>query len=417
MAADDAVPPAPSRLPNRAVTGLARLAPWLVSGLLMAGYAAVLARHFAPAISTPDANGYWAQGSLLATTGRTWFVPQSDVQYVGMHWLVAPDGRYFSRYPPGLAVPIALVYRLFGPSATVLINPVLALAALLGMFLLTRRLVGPWWGALSIVLLVGSPDFVRHSLQNDSHMAVTALLIWGMWLLLRWHQDSRWTDMLLAGIVLGAIPTVRYPEALYALGVGAMLVVSLWRQPQRWPQAAIGLAGALVPVLPLMVRNHLAFGAFWRTAYSLTHEQTGFSREYFRAHAVDYLQALNADGVGLFFGLGLAGMALLWFRRDLRPWAAFLSFAVVPITLVYMAYYWVPGGFGHEPAAMRFVLPTFACYYLAGIWLLSSLCQSLARGAGIATAVLLGGCHLVWGALGSATEWRGSPTRSRRSRC
>ncbi len=417
MAADDDVPPAPSRLPNHAVTGLARLAPWLVSGLLMAGYAAVLARHFAPAISTPDANGYWAQGSLLTTTGRTWFVPQSDVQYVGMHWLVTPDGRYFSRYPPGLAVPIALVYRLFGPSATVLINPALALAALLGMFLLTRRLVGPWWGALSIVLLGGSPDFVRHSLQNDSHMAVTALLIWGMWLLLRWHQDSRWTDIFLAGIVLGAIPTVRYPEALYALGVGAMLVVSLWRQPRRWPQAAIGLAGALVPVVPLLVRNQLAFGALWRTAYSLTHEQTGFSREYFRAHAVDYLQALNADGVGLFFGLGLAGMALLWFRRDLRPWAAFLSFAVVPTTLST----WPTTGF---PGASAMSLPRCAlsCRRSPATTLPGSGCwATCARPWSAGPASRLRCCwgRVIWPGVGSAVprSWRGSPTRGRRSRC
>jgi len=383
---------------------LARLLPWALAGLLLFGYALLLAHFFAPAISTPDANGYWAQGSLLALTGRTWFVPQSDVQYIGMHWLVTPAGRYYSRYPPGLAVPIALVYRLAGPAATVLINPVLALLALLAMFLLTRHLLGPWWGVLGLALLAASPTFVQHSLQNDSHMAVTALLLWGLWLLLRWERNQRRLDLFLAGVVLGAIPTVRYPEALYALGVGGLLAVCLWRRPQAWPHALIGLAGALVPTLPLLLRNQLAFGAFWRTAYSLTREQTGFSWRYFQAHATDYVQGLNADGVGLFFGLGLAGMALLWCRRDLRPCAALLSFAVAPITLLYMAYYWVPGGFGHEPAAMRFVLPTFACYYLAGLWLLDTVGTARSRAATATAAVLLAACHLVWGGFDIATQ-------------
>jgi 4-amino-4-deoxy-L-arabinose transferase-like glycosyltransferase len=283
-------------------------------------YGLFLAHHFAPAISSPDANGYWAQGSLLAATGRTWFVPESDVQYVGMHWLVTEDGRYFSRYPPGLAVPIALLYKLFGYRATVLVNPLFSVFGLVGMFLLARQVAGAWWATLAVVALAVTPDYVRHALQDDSHMAVTALLLWGLWFLWRWHRTGRWPDILGAGLVMGAIPTVRYPEALYACGVGSLLLVHIWRQPRRWWHAGIGLAGALVPLLPLLVRNQLAFGAFWRTAYSLTHEQTGFAWDYFRAHGVSYVRALNAEGVGLFFGLGLVGIGLLCCRREERPW-------------------------------------------------------------------------------------------------
>src|SRR5690349_14348454 len=55
---------------------------------VLAGYALLLWAYWAPAIVHPDANGYWAQGSLLMTTGRTWFRPESNAQYIGMHWLV-----------------------------------------------------------------------------------------------------------------------------------------------------------------------------------------------------------------------------------------------------------------------------------------------------------------------------------------
>lgn len=399
-------PPTSSAVSGQSGGGarLWRLAPWLALGLVLGGYGFLLGYHFAPAISTPDANGYWAQGSLLATTGRTWFVPESDVQYIGMHWLVTEDGRYFSRYPPGLAVPIAMAYKAFGYAATVLINPVLSLLGLLGLYLLARRLAGAWWGVLAAVALAVTPDYVRHSLQNDSHMAVTVLLIWGLWLLLRWHQGGRWGDLLAAGLVLGAIPTVRYPEALYALGVGGLLLLHVWRVPGRRWHALVGLAGALVPLVPLMVRNQLSFGAFWRTAYSLTNEQTGFGWDYFQTHAVAYVRALNADGVGLFFGLGLVGMALLCARRQDRPWGVCLVLMVVPVTLLYMAYYWAPGRLGGEAAAMRFVLPTFACYYLAGVWALRLLAEAAPGRTALAVGLVAGAVQVMWGGFTIADE-------------
>src|SRR3954469_6955437 len=82
-----------------------RPVPWGALALLalLIAYAALLAGGFATAISQPDDNGYFAQGSLLATSGRTWFSTESDAQYVGMHWLLTPSGTYISRYPPGLA--------------------------------------------------------------------------------------------------------------------------------------------------------------------------------------------------------------------------------------------------------------------------------------------------------------------------
>src|SRR5438477_11034286 len=54
------------------------LLPWLALLVVLALYGWFLLHHFAPAISEPDDNGYFAQGTLLAQSGRTWFVPVSD---------------------------------------------------------------------------------------------------------------------------------------------------------------------------------------------------------------------------------------------------------------------------------------------------------------------------------------------------
>ncbi len=133
---------APSASGGRA-RALVRFLPPACLVLILILHFLFLLSQFAPAIATPDANGYWAQGSLLFTSGRTSFELEADTQYVGMHWLITDSGRYFSRYPPGLAVVAGLMYGLFGAKASVLVNPVLAMLSLVGLYLLSRRFVGP----------------------------------------------------------------------------------------------------------------------------------------------------------------------------------------------------------------------------------------------------------------------------------
>src|SRR5437762_1864751 len=134
---------------------------------------------YARAISQPDDNGYFAQGSLLATTGRTWFVPQSDAQYAGMHWLLTPRGDYVSRYPPGLAVIVAAVYLIGGSGAATLVNPALSLCALIGLCAVARGLkLSGAWAVACVIALASNPVFVTHALSGDSHMGVTCCVTW-----------------------------------------------------------------------------------------------------------------------------------------------------------------------------------------------------------------------------------------------
>ncbi|MCK5805236.1 MAG: hypothetical protein KAI66_20565, partial [Lentisphaeria bacterium] len=51
---------------------------WSVPAAVLLVYIVFVAFHFHSAIVAPDANGYWAQGSLLACHGRTWFEPESS---------------------------------------------------------------------------------------------------------------------------------------------------------------------------------------------------------------------------------------------------------------------------------------------------------------------------------------------------
>jgi hypothetical protein len=361
-------------------------------------YAAFLYSQFTPAISEPDDNGYFAQGSLLAQTGKTWFRPESDAQYLGMHWLLEPDGRYVCRYPPGLAVVIGAVYALGGWQGCLWVNPALALLALAGFFLLAWRLMPAWWGLAGVIVLAANPTFTHHALTGDAHMGVACALAWGVYLLVRWGAEGRLWQAFAAGLVLGCIPTIRYADAIMGAGA-ALYLLWHWRRFPRigWHYLA-AVTGACLPIFPLLVHNQRLFGAFWRTGYSLTHEGTGFGWSYFQEHAVSYLRQLSGNGIGLFFALGFVGMLCMLSRRNkpgMRGMGLMLLVMAFSMLLVYMAYYWAPQM--NAAMTLRFLLPTYLAYVLAGCWLLGEVSAAMSSGAQTALGAVVVVFQLLWG--------------------
>lgn len=381
--------PAPRPPAAPSADGASRWA-WLGLVVVLGAFAIFLKVNFVPAILEPDDNGYFAQGSLIARTGRSWFVAESDIQYIGMHWLLTPSETYISRYPPGMAMVIAAVFALFGYQASVLVNPVMALLALLGTFTVARRLTSPWWAVACAALLAVNPTFTTHALTGDSHMFLTAVLVWGVALLLRWHDTGKPRDVFLAGLVLGCVPTVRYPDSVVALGVVAFLLASYRRFPRIQRHYGAALLGAAIPIVALLVRNHLVLGAFWRTGYSLTHEQSGFSPAFFTDHFGIYLRNLSGDGLRVIFGLGLIGAVWMVSDRRVRATGLLLLVSTTSMLLLYMAYYWAGGMVG----TMRFMLPTFPLYLVAAIWTLRAATTQAPLAVRISAPLLLLGLQV-----------------------
>jgi len=355
-----------------------------------------LLHYFAPAISTPDANGYWAQGSLLFTTGRTYFVPESDVQYINIHWFKTESGRYYSQYPPGMAVLAGALYRLFGVSASVMLNLFLASLTLLGLYLISRRLMGRVWAVASVVILAANPIFNQWTLSCFAHIGVMVFLVWGLYFLLRWSEEGKLRQIFVAAVLLGCIPAIRYPEAVFGLAVAVFLLMHLKKFRKIWLHYLVAVGVAAIPMVPLLIHNQIAFGAFYRTAYSLSMEQTAFAWSYFKAHFVPYIRSLHGEGVGLLFPLGVVGMIIMCFVRDKRRLGIMLLILAVPPVVLYMAYYWPNES--RAGAGLRFLLPTFICYTLAGFWLLNRITLNAPRLVGASVLFVLMGLQLVWGA-------------------
>ncbi len=339
---------------------------------------------------SPDANGYVVQARLLAHEGSTSFQPDSPVQYVGMHWLETTAGTFHSRYPAGLPLLMAGAWKLGGLNAALLINPLLASATVMLVFLLARRFVPEPYAVLAALVVAVVPTTNQHALDADAHVAATFLLVGGVVALLRFAAGGGKRFAFLAGALLGAIPTVRYPEAIVGLPVGAWL---LWRI-RPWWRGWPALAGAALPLGALLLHNATAYGAFWRTGYALTNEQTGFGIEYFASHLLPYLQALAGQGLPLVFAFGVAGLAALVADPARRAEGLLLAGLTVPLVLLYMAYYFGAGGGGGAATGnLRFLVPTFPFFAVAGVWLLSRLGEQLgvAGRAAVAAVIALQG--------------------------
>lgn len=359
--------------------------PLILALALTVAHFAWLRFHFAPAIMSPDANGYVVQARLLAEAGRTWFTAESPVQYIGMHWLETAAGVFHSRYPAGLPLLFAAAWKLGGLDAALLVNPLLASATVLLVFFLARRLAGGWPGLIAAAVVASVPVANQHALDGDAHIAAAFFLVAGTLALLRFAAARTMGWGLLAGGLLGIVPTVRYPEAIAGVTIGAWL---LWRIRPAW-RIWPAVVGATVPIACLLAHNAAAYGAFWRTGYALTNEQTGFGLGYLAIHAVPYLQSLGGQGLALFFAFGTAGLAALATDRRWRAEGVLFAGLVTPLLLVYMAYYFGGPGGGAAAGNLRFLIPTFPFFAVAGAWLLARVAGDLGCAGRVAVAVVV----------------------------
>lgn len=328
----------------------------IAAALSLAHFAALLC-FFAPAISTPDANSYFAQTRLLATTGAASFVPESPVQFIGPHWRRGSGGRYYCTHAPGLPAVAAVPYRLFGPTAALLVSPIAASLTLFGLFLLGAAWLGAEWGLLAAALMAANSFANEHALFGDAHTLAAFLLVWSLVLVERCVRKPSPLLAVAAGALAGLLPAVRYPEAVFL----PALAVYAWRSmPGSRGQRGAALAGLLLPLVALAARNHAAYGAIWRTGYAATGEQSAFGLWFLARNAVPFLLMLVAVGAGPALLLGAVGVRDLWRRPETRRRAQLIAGIAVPTTLLYASYYWPP-----DPQSMRFLIPTFFLYALA----------------------------------------------------
>ena len=348
---------------------------FILACLLIAHFAWIMT-HFQPAYASPDAHGYFYQARLIADTGKTYFETESPVQSIGIHWLATEDDKHYSRYPPGFPALLAILYKIGGPTLTLLLNPILTSATIILLFLLCRRMMNDWHALTACAILALNTNFNAHALNAFAHTPVMFFFLAGIVLLFRWTEKERTRTAFLAGLFFGLIPTIRYPDAVIGIGVVAFLFLH-WRKERddAIPGIIAASVGASLPIGTILIHNYLAFGSPLKTGYSMTNDQNGFGWSYFQNNASPYVESLMSSGWGVLFVPAIFGIAGMLFYKYSRKVGYLLLGAIIPLLLVYTAYYWNSGRNGGE---LRFFLPTLPLVTFAGMWFISRIQNSLA---------------------------------------
>jgi hypothetical protein len=180
--------------------------------------------------------------------------------------------RMYCRYTPGFPIVLAAWMRLFGPNAAHYLDPILFLVLLCLWLALARRLLAPTGvaGPLALVgglLLLLLPSYLHLwaiTILRDTLaqlLAIAALLA----ALPRSGAPMSRGRAAAVGFLLGYLVTTRIDAALYALPVGALVLM----QKRRPGALAVAATLAALGLAPLLTYNYLATGNPLRPTQSM----------------------------------------------------------------------------------------------------------------------------------------------------
>jgi len=352
-----------------------------------------LSFFFEPSISTPDAQGYFTQGKIMATEGKSGLEPQSVLQYIGPHWRSSNSEKYYASFPPGFPFMIAIVYKTFGVWATLWINPVLASLSLLIFFFFCYRWLSISWSLLAMFLLAINPFYNEHALWGGSHISLIFFFISS---LLVFYKAEKYNSRLFAfvsGILIGLVPSIRYAEFVFCI-VFALYGLLLFRGKRiSFTTLLFFGIGMCIPLGAMAIRNQIAFGRFWVTGYSLLEGHALFGFSYLLQHFVPFIMMLLTAGLAILFPAGIAGFVKLIRNRETQLEGIFFTTLVTSTMFIYTAYFWPP-----DPQSMRFLLPTFPLYTLCAVYFVSTITKDKLKWAVLGIILFIA---LPWGTLGS----------------
>ncbi|RKY86534.1 hypothetical protein DRP98_00140 [candidate division KSB1 bacterium] len=344
-----------------------RIGIWTIS-LLCVFHFLFLLKFFAPAISTPDAQGYFTQGRIIATHGQTFFTPQNNVQYIGSHWYSQDGQKYYTTFPPGFPCLIAIAYKLFGAKSTFLVNPILASVSLLIFFFLCKNWLSNSWSLVAVFLLAINPFYNEHALFGDSHTSVVFFFLVALLFLMKAIKTDNWIYGIISGLAIGVVPAIRYAEFVLCIVFSGYIFWQFHAKQLSLRTCVSSIVGIVIVLTPLAVRNQIAFGKFWITGYSQLNTQALFGFNYLIEHFIPFIMLLVTAGMGILFLFSIGGFVRLLKDPNTKSIGIYFLLSISILILTYMAYFWPP-----DPQTMRFLLPTFPIYTIAAVYFISQL--------------------------------------------
>jgi len=242
------------------------------------------------------------------------------------------------------------------------------------VYLWGRRWFGELEGLIAVMLFCLAPPVLAHAGLATTDMALTAMLIAGLYTTLRWLEEPNlrtgaWLGLALAGMALAKFSALAfYPAALVLLA----LFVWRWKPALRWQWSSAGVA-ALLAVLLIWAAYRFSFGptafGFSAPAPEWWNGIAAVRAHNAEGHPAYLLGSLSNHGFWLFYPVALAvktpllwlalalwGLAALWQRRNLGA-AGALALAAGTLAVAMAA---------NINIGIRHILPVYAGLALAG---------------------------------------------------
>jgi hypothetical protein len=335
-----------------------------------------------------DEASYFLAAKGLALHGDPAYHNPDPMVFVPENMVETRPGWFYPKYPIGYPLLGALAYRAgmwlgAGPEAPFLVNPILMLLAVAGVYFLSRHFLDRLFSLAITLMMALHPVLLFYGVAALSHASDLACTVWCLYFGYAWFLRPNWKAAAAAGLLLGFGISIRYTDTLLLLPLAWLLAMRM-RRPLSAAQAgaaavrpmlghaALAATMALVGIAPLLWFHWRAFGSLLATGYSLTQESAAFSLGNFLAHLPLVLTTFCSldNGVFLLFPVALAGLVYACWKKPEE--GVFLALWCVPVLLLYTAYYWVNVRF--PLLYIRFFLTLFpglliAVFLLLHAWL------------------------------------------------
>lgn len=174
-----------------------------------------------------------------------------------------PSNAHVIKHPPGYPLLMAVVYKLFGNSDGVLrfVHVLIdALAAVL-VFFIARELFSFGVAVLSGSLVALSPQLAYHSVALIPDPLAAPPLLLSAYLLIRAYKHPRLLTVFASGVMIAVSCWFRSNTLLLPLFLCAAIPL-LFMRGKRIPFALTLVAGFLILILPITLRNAIFFHSF-----------------------------------------------------------------------------------------------------------------------------------------------------------
>ena len=187
-----------------------------------------------------------------------------------LFWIDDATRTDLAQYPPAFPALVALIYKVTGEHSAYSVQFVLWFADLILSFLLIAGIALTGFGSrvaiASAFVVALSPLFAMYAAYPSADMPTTWFVLAGNWLLLlAARRKSLWLA-LAAGAALGIACWLRVNPLYLCVGWAVALLIFLkdaWSL--RLKMAAAVLAGTIVLIAPIVIRNYIVFPDFTPT--------------------------------------------------------------------------------------------------------------------------------------------------------